>query len=72
MSDVRQEIRHMILNSLLGSAPDAALGDDESLDRAHIVDSVRALELLLFVEEQFGITVERSACHPNFASASCR
>ena len=61
----------MILNSFMGGAPDAALGDDESLDRAHIVDSVRALELLLFVEEQFGITVENEEALPeNFDTVS--
>lgn len=71
MSDVRQQVRHMILNSFLGGAPDAALRDDESLDRAHIVDSVRALELLLFVEEQFGITVENEEALPeNFDTVS--
>ena len=61
----------MILNSFLGGAPDAALRDDESLDRAHIVDSVRALELLLFVEEQFEITVENEEALPeNFDTVS--
>ena len=71
MADVREEIRHMILDSFLGGAPDAALGDDESLDRAHIVDSVRALELLLFVEEHFGITVENEEAVPeNFDTVS--
>jgi acyl carrier protein len=71
MADVRQEIRGMILNAFLGGAPDTALDDDESLDRAHIVDSVRTLELLLFVEEQFGITVENDEAVPeNFDTVS--
>lgn len=63
-SDVRQQIRRMILNSILGGAPDAALRDDQSLDGARIVDSVRALELLLLVEEQFAITVENDEAVP--------
>ena len=63
-SEIRRAVRHMILTSFMGGAPDAALADDESLDRARIVDSARALELLLFVEEQFGITVENEEALP--------
>lgn len=64
MSDVRREIRQMILTQFLGGAPEAALRDDDSLDRARIVDSVRALELVLFVEERYGITVENEEALP--------
>lgn len=63
-SEVRQQVRQMILDSIAGGAQEAALRDDESLDRAGLVDSVRALELLLFVEEQFGITVENDEAVP--------
>jgi len=48
----------------MNDAPETALNDDASLDRSRIVDSVRALELLLFVEEQFGITVENEEAVP--------
>jgi acyl carrier protein len=54
----------MILSSFMGGAPDTALKDDDSLDRSRIVDSVRALELLLFVEAQFSITVENEEALP--------
>jgi acyl carrier protein len=54
----------MILSAFMGGAPETALHDDASLDRSRIVDSVRALELLLFVEEQFGITVENEDAVP--------
>ena len=64
MPAVRPAVRKMILSSFMGDAPDAALNDDASLDRSRIVDSVRALELLLFVEEQFGITVENEEAVP--------
>lgn len=61
---VRRAIRDMILSTFMDGSPDAALDDDASLDRTRIVDSVRALELLLFVEEQFGITVENEEAVP--------
>ena len=64
LSDVRKVVRHLILSSFMGGAPDTALKDDDSLDRSRIVDSVRALELLLFVEEQFRITVENEEALP--------
>ena len=48
----------------MGGAPETALNDDDSLDRSRIVDSIRAHELLLFVEEQFGITVENEEAVP--------
>jgi acyl carrier protein len=64
-SEIRQKIRTMILESFLqGAAPDA-LKDDVSLERSHIVDSVRTLELIMFLEETFGVTVDNDDAVPD-------
>jgi len=35
-----------------------------SLERAHIVDSVRTLELIMFIEETFGFSVDNDDAVP--------
>jgi acyl carrier protein len=63
-SAIREKIRTMILDAFLkGGAPEQ-LKDDVSLERAHIVDSVRTLELIVFIEENFGFTVENDDAVP--------
>ena len=63
-TEIREKIRSMILDVFLkGSAPDA-LADDVSLERAHIVDSVRTLELIMFLEETFGFSVDNEDAVP--------
>ncbi len=63
-NETRGQIRTMILESFLqGGAPDA-LKDDVSLERAHIVDSVRTLELIMFIEETFGFSVDNDDAVP--------
>lgn len=54
----REQIRAFILDNFLDGADAAQLQDNVSLERAHIVDSARMMELILFVEENFGFTVE--------------
>lgn len=61
--ETREKIRTMIVESFLGGKPDT-LRDDLSLERAHIVDSVRTLELIMFIEETFGFTVENDDAVP--------
>ena len=47
------------------------LKDDVSLERAHIVDSVRTLELIMFIEETFGFSVDNDDAVPeNFDTVS--
>ena len=43
----------------------AGLKDDVSLERSHIVDSARVLELILFMEESFGIEVTNDDATPD-------
>lgn len=63
-SETRAKIRTMILESFLkGGAPET-LKDDVSLERSHIVDSVKTLELIMFIEETFGFTVDNDDAVP--------
>jgi acyl carrier protein len=73
MSDPRQEIRHtirgMILERFLQGASPSTLKDDASLERSHVVDSVKTMDLILFLEERFSIAVEPEDAVPeNFDS----
>ena len=62
--DIREQIREFILNNFLDGAEAEALPDDASLERAHIVDSARALELIMFLEETFGFEVDNEEATP--------
>lgn len=63
-TETREKIRTMILESFLkGGAPES-LKDDVSLERSHIVDSVKTLELIMFIEESFGFTVDNDDAVP--------
>jgi len=58
MIEIRQQIRNFVLENFLDSADPTQLRDDVSLERSHIVDSARMMDLILFIEQVFGFTVE--------------
>ncbi len=62
--EIRQHVRAMILERFLEGQEPSVLKDDASLERAHIVDSVRALDLIVFIEETFGFTVDNEDAVP--------
>lgn len=67
--EIREQIRTFIINNFLDGEDDGSLTDDISLERAHIVDSARALELILFLEETFNFEVDNDEATPeNFDS----
>jgi acyl carrier protein len=70
MSDnVRDRIRGFIVEQFMTGMDPEVLEDDTSLERAHIVDSTRMLELILWVEETFGFEVQDEDAVPeNFDS----
>ena len=69
--DIRAQVRAFILDNFLDGAEESALKDDASLERAHIVDSARALELILFLEETYGFEVDNEEATPeNFDSVA--
>ena len=60
----REQIRGMILENFLPGQGASALADDVSLERSHVVDSVRMLELIVFIEETFGFAVDNDDAIP--------
>ena len=64
-AQVREQVRNMILTNFLRGADAASLKDDVSLERSHVVDSVKMLELILFVEETFGFSVDNDEAVPD-------
>lgn len=53
----RQSIRTFLARNFLLSEEPLPVGDDESLMEHGIVDSTGVLELILFLEEHFGVKV---------------
>lgn len=65
----RSRIRGYILENLMFSSNDADLADDASLLDRGIIDSTGVLEIVLYLEEQFGVKVKDSDMLPaNFDS----
>ena len=68
-TSVQQEIRNHIIESFLFGSN--GLGDGDSFLEHGIVDSTGVLELVLYVEESFGIMVDDDELLPeNFDSIS--
>ena len=55
---VESQIRDYILQNFLFTGDGGALRDDASFLEDGIVDSTGVLELVMFVEEKFGVAVE--------------
>ena len=55
--DTRAHLRSFITTNFYVADP-GALGDDVSLLNSGVVDSTSVLEIVLFLEEQFGIQVK--------------
>ena len=71
MYDIESAIRAYITQNILFSANGYPYPDDVSLLAEGIVDSTNVLELVLFVEEAFGINVADHEIEPaNFDSVS--
>ncbi len=59
MSDsLRDRIQKFILENYLFTSDPSALGVDDSLLGRGIVDSTGVLEVIMFIEEQLGVTVK--------------
>jgi acyl carrier protein len=57
-AEIRQKVRSYIAENFLYMRPDKALGDQESLLGNGIVDSMGVMEVMMFLEEEFGVVVE--------------
>jgi acyl carrier protein len=53
----RQTIKRFILKNFLFSDDDTAIGDQDSLVRGGVLDSTGIYELILFVEEEFKLSI---------------
>jgi acyl carrier protein len=60
MSDqqLKQQIKEMIVERLFLDADPAEIGDDEPLMESYDIDSVNLFEIVVGLEEQFGISFE--------------
>ncbi len=56
-STVITQTRAFILENFLYTRPDTPIGDDEGLVERRIIDSMGMVELVSFVQDQFGIMV---------------
>ena len=70
-SAVEATVRGYILENLLFSSDDAELPNDASLLERGIIDSTGVLEIVLFLEGEFGIAIKASEMLPeNFDSVN--
>ena len=71
MKTVEEKIRNFIAENILFSDNGYPHADDASFLEEGIVDSMGIMELVMFVDESFGITVEDEELVPdNFDSVS--
>jgi len=68
MPDIKNAVRQFLLdNFVMGS--DAVIANDDSFMKNHILDSTGFIELIMFVEETFGLKVADAEMLPeNFDS----
>jgi acyl carrier protein len=62
--DIKDQVRAFVTSNFYVSDP-AALEDDASLLDRGVIDSTGVLEVIFFIEENFGITVEDSEMLPD-------
>lgn len=71
MDDIETSLRNYITRNILFSDGEYPYADDASFLETGVVDSLGVMELVMFVEEQFGIDVEdREVVPANFNSVS--
>jgi acyl carrier protein len=61
----RQKLRRYVLENFLFTADDSALADDDSFLEKGIVDSTGIMEVILFIEEEFGLSVADEEMTPD-------
>lgn len=72
MPEIEEKIRNFLIENFVLSEQLDELGFDESFLENGVVDSTGILELVFFVEDQFGIQIDTSEVLPeNFDSVNC-
>ena len=70
-AEVRSQLRTYIAENFLYMRRDLQLGDDDSLLRKGVIDSLGVMEVLGFVEETFGLHVDQNdITEENFGTLS--
>lgn len=59
------ELRRFIVENYLLTCDDSSLGDADSLTERGILDSTGALELVMHLEDRYGVTVQDEELHPD-------
>lgn len=65
VDEIRQKLRHFILENYLFSDDENALKDDDSFLDGGILDSMGILELIEYLDEGLGIKVEGDELVPD-------
>ena len=58
MDDIKNSLRTYILNECLPGESAATLKDDTPLRTSGILDSIATLNLVTFLEQSFGVTID--------------
>lgn len=64
MSNIKDQVRTYITDNFIMGADGVQFTDTDSFLQLHIVDSTGFLELILFIEETFGIAVDEEEMVP--------
>lgn len=65
MENIKAQVKQFVLDNFLMGASQEELRDDDSFMTRHIIDSTGFIELISFLEEKFGITVEAEEMVPD-------
>ncbi len=57
MPNIKDQVRHYIVDNFIMGSDGTSFADADSLLELHIVDSTGFLELIVFIEDTFGIQV---------------
>ncbi|MEV2907827.1 acyl carrier protein [Paenibacillus larvae] len=69
--DIKQKIRSFIESNLVVFEDEAAFSDDDHIFRMGFVNSLFAMKLLAYIEQEFGITVSNEDLDiTNFSSVT--
>lgn len=70
-SDITEQVRAFLRDNLLYMRPDYLLQDDSRLLEERIIDSMGVMELIGFLEQQFGITIpDKDVTEANLGSVA--
>jgi acyl carrier protein len=57
MSEIERDVREFLRDNFILDSSDGQLPGDASLTQGGVIDSMGVLELIMFIEERYGLTV---------------